>query len=318
MKSLHLTFIILVLFVNQAFSRQDDAVLLQISLSGSLQNPTFSVDEHSILFTRFRDGYNLGISDLYIYNLQTQVLTPLVNDGNSNVNLPGSSWNQLTDKITFSSTRSDHDEIYIISSNGTPINGSQITSRLTKQSYEPSFSADGQWLVFETHNIDVEQGVITKYKIDNSSSYVDLTTILINAKQPNWSPGGSKILYQQESINGWAIWIMDDDGSNKTQITNSTSESATDAVFSANGQWIIYSSENTNTNRASIYRINTQGGIPIRLSNDTAYDGAPSISKDGTTLIFESINANPEGSAGTSLWLIKQDAFDLIFKGGFE
>jgi TolB protein len=301
-----------------AFCRMDNAIEVMIPLSGSLQNPVFSPDNNSILFTRFRDGYNLGISDLYLFNLQTHVLTSLVSDGSSNVNLPGSSWNGFTNKITFSSTRGNHDEIYIIAANGTPTNGMQITNRINKQSFEPSLSMDGQWLVFESHDIDVEQGVISKYKTDGGSSYIDLTTLAINAKQPNWSPVAQKILYQQ--INGaiWSIWTMNDDGSNKTRITNPLTESATDAVFSGDGQWIVYSSENTHTTRASIYRINTSGGTPIRITNDTAYDGAPSISKDGSKVVFESINAAPDGSAGTRLWIISQNAFGLIFQNGFE
>ena len=69
--------------------RQDAAYRLDIPLEGSLQNPAFSPDGKSIVFTRFRDGYNEGASDLFIYNLDTEELTILISDGNGNVNLPG-------------------------------------------------------------------------------------------------------------------------------------------------------------------------------------------------------------------------------------
>ncbi|MCU7833675.1 MAG: hypothetical protein KZQ83_00365 [gamma proteobacterium symbiont of Taylorina sp.] len=284
--------------------RDDNAYQLDLALSGSLQNPAFSPDGKSITFTRFIDGYNKGSSDIFIYDIETFELKLLVSNGDSNINLPGSVWNDTSESIVFSSERETHDEIYMISDTANPGDETQLTNRNNKQSYEPSFSPDGQWVVFESHDIDVEgYGVVTKYKINGESEYIELTSSTEDARQPNWSPAGDKILYQKKVQESWSIWTMDINGSNNTMITSSN-ESNTDAVFSYNGQWIIYSSENDDVELANIYKIPSKGGDPIQLTRTDGYDGAPSISPDSTKIIFESVAEDPDKSKGTAIWIL--------------
>jgi len=284
--------------------RQDTAYRVDIPLDGSLQNPAFAPDGKSILFTRFRDGYNEGASDLFIYNLVSEELSELISDGNSNVNLPGSVWNEKLNSIVFSSAREPHDEIFLIAETATTGEEMQITYRAKVQSFEPSFSPDGQWIVFESHEVNVENdGIVTKYKIDGTSEYVDLTIHGDNCKQPNWSPTGDLILYQKQDNGEWNIWVMSIDGLNKTLITSSEGNK-TDAVFSYDGDWIIYSSENDDVELANIYKIPVSGGTPIRMTYYDGYDGAPSISPDGRQIIFESSPDSPDVSSGTTIWIL--------------
>ncbi len=285
-------------------SRQDNAIKLEIDLSGSIQNPAFSPDGKTIVFTNFKKGYNKPPSDLYKYNLETKKLTELVADGSSNVNLPGECWNSSNNSITFSSDREPHDEIFYITENGTTGDEIRITNRNDSVAFEPTFSPDGQWIVFETHKLDEEKnGVITKYKLDGTSEYINLTSLGEDCKQPNWSPTGDKILYQKEENNQWDIWIMNIDGTNKTKITNFEG-SKTDAVFTSDGQHIIFSSD-YGTELANIYEASITDGNQTRLTNYEGYDGAPAISQDGKTLIFESSSEDPDKSDGTSLWMLK-------------
>ena len=305
MKYLFLIFIMLN-FTNviQAIPRNDGAYKLKINLSGSLQNPAFSSDGQSIVFTRFRDGYNKGAADLFIYNLKTKALRPLISEGSSNISLPGSVWNNLTHSIVFSSDRGDHDEIFFISDKSNPGNEIQLTSRYNRQAYEPSFSPDGLWIVFESHKVDVENdGIITKYNIYGNSGYLPLTAPENDCRQPNWSPKGDKILYQKQENGKWAIWTMDINGGHNMRITI-PQENSTDAVFSYDGQWIIYSSENEDVEIANIYKISINGGLSTRLTIYKGYDGAPSISPNAKTLIFESSEGDPDESKGTSLWIM--------------
>ncbi|MEE9319662.1 MAG: DPP IV N-terminal domain-containing protein [Granulosicoccus sp.] len=293
--------------VDVELERRDGAERLGIELSGSLQNPAFILGGDAIVFTRFRDGYNRGVSDLFVYDIETGELSTLLADGNGSVNLPGSVWNEESNTVVFSSDRGEHDEIYIVSDTGSAGEETQITNRPNRQSYEPSFSSDGQWVVFESHDIDVEgNGVITKYRVDGNSDYVDLTALDGDARQPNWSPTGDRILYQQQDEGRWVIWSMDADGDDKTKITN-VGESSTDAVYSYDGQWVFYSSENNDVELSNIYRVFTGGGESTRISSYAGYDGAPSVSPDGVTLVFESYAGDPDGSSGTTLWLMDMD-----------
>ena len=285
--------------------RNDSGVTLNIPLSGSLQNGAFSPDGESIVFTRFVNGYNQEPSELYKFNILTEELTLLVSDGSGNVNLPGSAWNDSIGKIIFSSSRDPHDEIYLISENGNPNDEIQITNRADNVAYEPTLSPDGNWTVFESHLLDVEDnGIITKYKLDGSSLYIELTSSAEDSRQPNWSPSGDKILYQKFENGQWDIWVMNTDGTSKVKVTSGSGDK-TDASFSADGQFIIYSSD-FELDLSNIYKISINGGNSIRLTNYDGYDGAPSISPNGSKLIFESFNGDPDNSSGTKLVLLNQ------------
>lgn len=273
--------------------RNDNGITLNIPLTGSLQNPAFSPDNESIVFTRFVNGYNLEPAEIYKYHMATEQLTLLVSDGSGNINLPGSSWNN--GNITFASTRDPHDEIYMIAENGQPGDEVQITSRPNDVAYEPTFSPNGNWVVFESHVLDVETGgIITKYKVDGTSAYVGLTDVGDDCRQPNWSPSGNKILYQRLDNGQWNIWIMNPNGTNKTQLTSNLGN-CTDASFAADGQSVIFSSD-FQVAIANIYQISIDGTNPIQLTDFDGYDGATSISSDGTKLVFESSDGEPDGA----------------------
>jgi len=284
--------------------RADGALELEISLNGSLQNPAWSPDAGSLLFTRFRNGYNAEPADLLIIDLGDNSTKTLVSDGSGNVNLPGSSWNAATHKIVFSSTRDPHDEIFIIDEDGIPGDEAKITDRENFVAYEPSFSSDGEWVVFESHQLNVEgDGVITKYEVDGTGSYQMLTDIQEDCRQPNWSPAGDLILYQKLANGQWDIWITNTDGTNHQKIT-SGSGNKTDASFSPDGQWIVYSSDEGGLEFANLFIIKVSGGNPIRVTNYNGYDGAPSWSPDGRKIAFESYPGDPDDTSGTTLWII--------------
>lgn len=93
--------------------REDGAFKVDLAASGSLQNPAWSPDSDMLLFTRFSNGYNQEPADLLIIDLVSNAVRTLVSDGSGNINLPGSSWQPLTEQIVFSSSREPHDEIFV-------------------------------------------------------------------------------------------------------------------------------------------------------------------------------------------------------------
>ena len=281
--------------------REDGAYKLNIPLTGSLQNPAFSPDGENIVFTQFKNGYNKEPSDLYTYNLTTKKLTLIVSNGSANVNLPGSSWNQNTNSIVYSSSQEPHDEIYTVKADA-PHHTMQVTQRDAYVAYEPSFNPSGDEIVFESHILDVEEnGVIFKHQL-NTSAYIPLTDLSGDARQPNWSPMGDKILYQKFMDGHWDIYTINTNGNNAENITQGQGNS-TDAIFSYDGQSIIYSSD-YHANIANIYSVNLSSKSYTQLTNSNTYNGAPSLAPNGKTLIFESSKNDPDNSAGTSIWLL--------------
>lgn len=284
--------------------RMDGAWPIDISLEGSLQNPAWSPDGDALVFTCFRDGYNQGPADIFIYEFDTNRVRPLVMDGSVNVNLPGSTWNAINGLITFSSDRGAHDEIYTIPADGSPGSEVQLTDRADRMAYEPSFSPDGQQVVFESHPLDVEeQGVITIYALDGSNGYRVLIPQTADCRQPNWSSRGD-IVYQCLDRNRWDLWIND------LQVTDGEGDK-TDASFSYDGEWVVYSSDQWEMEFASLFVLNIGGGPSRRITHSDGYDGAPSWSPDGDRIAFESSPGDPDESDGTTLWVI--DISKLVF-----
>jgi len=291
-------------YLTPTLQRGDGARKVNISLSGSLQNPVWSPDSQSLLFTRFRNGYNAEPADLFTIDLGSNIIRALIADESGNVNLPGSSWNPLTQQIVFSSSREPHDEIFIIDDQGSNGDEVQVTKRTNRMAYEPSMSPDGQWIVFESHELDNEDnGIIVKFRIDGTSPYQNLTDPDEDSRQPNWSPAGDKILCQKFSDGQWDIYIMAADGTNHQRVTSGSGDK-TDASFSANGQWIVYSSNELGLEFANLFRIPIFGGKAIRVTDYEGYDGAPSWSPDSKKIAFESYPGDPDNSSGTTLWII--------------
>jgi TolB protein len=284
--------------------REDGARRVNIHMSGSLQNPAWSPDNRSLLFTRFNNGYNVEPADLFVVGLNSESIKVLISDGSGNVNLPGSSWNLVTRKVVFSSSREPHDEIYLVDDFGSPGDEFKITDRTNMVAYEPSLSPDGQWVVFESHNLDVQgNGTIVKYKMDGTMPYQSLTNPDEDSRQPNWSPAGDKILYQKLGAGQWDVWIMNSDGTNHQKVTSGSGDK-TDASFSPNGQRIVYSSNEFGYAFAHLFITSISGGKVFRLTHFEGYNGAPSWSSDGKKIAFESCPGDPDNSSGTTLWII--------------
>ena len=283
--------------------RQDDAVKIAVSLDGSLQNPAWSPDGDRLVFTRFRNGYNAEPADLFLVEVGDGSTRELVNDGSANVNLPGAAWNATTEEIVFSSSREPHDEIYVIDDNGAAGDEIQITEREGLMAYEPSFSPDGEWVVFESHVVDQEDnGVITRYRVDGTGDYETLTDSDADCRQPNWAPDGGHIVCQCYEDGQWDLWVMDEDGSAFGKVTTGSGDK-TDASFSPDGQWIVYSSDAGELTLANIFVVSIDGGDPIRVTHWDGYDGAPSWASTNQ-IAFESYFGDPDDSTGTTLWVI--------------
>ena len=282
--------------------RHDGSKKLPINFTGSLQNPAFSPDGKYLLLTRFRGGYNIGPADLIIFNLVTDSAFVLVSDGSNNVNLPGSCWNKQTHQIVFSSSRDPHDEIYTIADSANSGAEHILTVRQAAAAYEPSLSPDGSAMIFESHPLDIaDHGIIVRAKTDGTGGYVMLTDSTDDCRQPNWSPHGDQIVYQQQTSGHWHLWTMDPDGRGKRQLTSYSNE--TDGSFSGDGNWIFFSGDSS-LRHANIFKVPVSGGSALRVSNYDGYDGAPSVSPDGTSLAFESYNGDPDLSGGTSVYLL--------------
>jgi len=98
--------------------------------------------------------------------------------------------------------------------------------------FDPSWSPVEDKIVYELN----EQ----IYTMNSSGEDItQLTTEDINA-QPAWNPDGTKIAYAHYGAGKPSIWIMNSDGTGKTQLTVSIDGECTFSSFSYDGSKIVY------------------------------------------------------------------------------
>jgi TolB protein len=280
-----------------------DPKQIRIDLSGSLQNPAWGPPgSDSIVFTRYRNGYGSGPADLLTHNLRSNVTRPIIADGFNNVNLPGSAWNARTNRVTFSSTRTKIDQIFTIGSDGDRSSLTQHSDNLNFASYEPSFSPDGQSVVYESHPLGKEDNgviIISSVRLGNSRRAV--SALDGDCRQPNWSPAGNQIVFQCLANRQWDLWIRDLKSGKNRQLTTGSGDK-TDASFSPDGRWIVFSLDNGSQQIGDLYIISASKGNANPLTRSPFYEGAPSWSADGRYVIYELTTEAPTRNSKATIW----------------
>lgn len=288
--------------------RNDTAHLVNVQKSlydGSLQNASWSPTNQYLLCTNWESGYNQYPANVCVITLSDSSIRFLTTDGESNVNMPGLTWSPITNKVVFSSEHNGNgDQVHTMDASGLPGTAVKITPFTDRVCWEPGFSPDGEWIVYEAHYpSNPANGIIETYKIDGSLGPYSLSATNTDARQPSWSPAGNKIVYQQFNGSNWDIWTINPNGTNKQNITATDPGDKTDATFSPNGEWIVYSADSGTLEYANIFIKNLTSGQLIRVTNYSGYDGAPSWSADNR-IAFESTAGDPDTSSGATLWII--------------
>jgi TolB protein len=273
-------------------------------IDGSVQNPAWSPDGSRLVVTVWRGGYNVGPADLVIIDLATGAARTLVADGLDNVNMPGTSWSAVNGEITFSSTADPHDEIWTVAADGTTA-PRRLTLHDDAMAYEPTWGPDADVVVYEVHPLDVEgDGRIARSPIDgdgvtNVTGEEFLTPEGEDCRQPVWAPADDLIVFQCTTDGGesWTLFVSDPDGDDRRPLATRGLD-ATDASFSADGTWIVFSGSDDG-GLADLWAVHVDGDELVQLTDDPGYEGAPSWSPDGTRIAFERSDDDPDGAATT-------------------
>jgi Tol biopolymer transport system component/DNA-binding winged helix-turn-helix (wHTH) protein len=129
---------------------------------------------------------------------------------------------------------------------------------------------------------------------------------------PQFSPDGSKIVFESTRSGSYEVWMCRSDGSGLIQLTHFKSPTGTPR-WSPDGQQIAFDS--ATGGNVDIFVIDSQGGSPRRLTNEPSHGVVPSWSRDGRWIYFSS---NRTGSG--QIWKMPSaggPAVQVTHQGGF-
>ena len=154
---------------------------------------------------------------------------------------------------------------------------------------------------------------------------------------PRFSPTGDRVLYTSYETGFPKIYVLDVATVGRRALADQPGTMTFAPRFSPDGQTVVYSlSAGGNTD---IYRMQINGGTPVRLTSAPSIETAPSFSPDGRQIVFESDRSGSQqlyvmsanggearrisfgaGRYGTPVWSPRGDlvAFTKQNKGRFH
>lgn len=248
--------------------------------------PAVSPDGRMLAFVRQRRGLRTG--ELYVQELSAgfePVGAPRHLSGNG-VFYHGVAWSAGGRDLIVSSGSSGDVALWRI-----PLQHPEAIERLTPfgaESRQPSVAAPQERLAFTRASWDENTWRVT---LATSGRVVDAPVRVVGSTRSElnaqFSPDGSRMVFESMRSGTQEIWTADQDGRNALQITSFNGRLGGTPAWSPDGQSIAFDLRNEE-GRGDVYVVPARGGAPVRLTDDPADDLVPTWSRDGHWLYFGS------------------------------
>ena len=286
------------------------------SVPGQDSQPDWSPDGTRIAFSGLRDGNY----EIYVMNADGSDLTNLTNNPGEDRN---PAWSPDGSKIAFDRGPGTTAQIYVMNADGS----NQIPVTTMTPNYDPTWSPDGSRIAFSS----LRGAYYEIYVINSDGSNEKRLTTGAHSLQPSWSPDGTKIAYYAPS-GGGEIYVMDSDGSNPVNLSNNPAidmipnwQKVTGVFFPTptptptatpsptptpgNGR-IAFLRRSAQALGSRICLMDGDGSNPVILPPSGAAPYAPSLSPDGTKILF--VNDTLIGANDDDIFVMDSDGSNVI------
>ncbi len=206
-------------------------------------------------------------------------------------------WSADGSLVYFESDRSGVKKLWSIVSDASAAAARVTASGDDVEEGSPACSINGD-LAYEYNSVSTSYSNLFILRA-NSNTPQALTSHSspITNRTPAWSPGGAQLAFESTASGGSAVWLINDDGTGLTQLTE-TGYYEGHPAWSPDGTEIAY--ESRKSGYMELYVVPIAGGTALQITVNGGY--WPEYSPDGSQLVYCVFGANsPE------MWVMDVD-----------
>jgi Tol biopolymer transport system component len=241
------------------------------------QNAAYSPDGKKIVFASDRDNAYLQI---YVMNSDGTGITRITNTFGTADNYEPV-WSPDGSKIAFTSNPGGNEDIYVMNADGS--NPTRLTNS-AGWDMEATWSPDGAKIAFMSSRDNPNDLEIYVMNADGSNQQNLTNNFPLQAQgahndyYPAWSPDGSKIAFVYDGEGNDEIYVMNADGSARTNLSHSPGSWEYEPAWSPDGSKIVF--ETNRDGNYELYVMNADGSGLVRLTYNLGNGIQPSTAND--------------------------------------
>ncbi|RLT32743.1 MAG: hypothetical protein DWI57_18160 [Chloroflexi bacterium] len=187
-------------------------------------------------------------------------------------------------RLAFRSTRGDQRGLGSFD----PASGLRLRFTNYSEDVLPSWNPEGNRLVFASNREGDRLWRIYAAWADGNDSGTDLGL----GQDPEWHPSADQIVYRgcDDQGNRCGLWLMNSGGGDRRPLTSVPGDAH--PVWSTDDRFVVFMSQERDGNW-EIYRVEVATGTIVRMTNAPGIDGVPSVSPDGSRIVYLSNRDGP-------------------------